>query len=101
MGDDGAGGPRRRARGSGMAQPVDAPGDLAWRLAAACRDMDPGIFFPCSGEDQEGAKSVCRGCRVRGECLDYALTTHQDHGIWGGTGERERLRLRRARRRAS
>jgi WhiB family redox-sensing transcriptional regulator len=32
---------------------------------------------------------------VRVDCLDYALETNQDSGIWGGTSEDERRALRR------
>jgi hypothetical protein len=35
-------------------------------------------------------------CPVRGECLDFALLTNQDSGVWGGTSEDERRKLRRA-----
>jgi WhiB family redox-sensing transcriptional regulator len=31
--------------------------------------------------------------------LEYALGNHIDHGVWGGTSERERRRIARARRR--
>jgi WhiB family redox-sensing transcriptional regulator len=48
---------------------------------------------------------VCGGCDARQPCLEFALTTNQDSGIWGGTSEEERRKLRRqwlaARRRAS
>jgi WhiB family redox-sensing transcriptional regulator len=40
---------------------------------------------------------VCRGCVVREECLEYALSNGEKFGIWGGMSERERRRLRRAR----
>lgn len=48
--------------------------------------------------DDEG-KKVCRGCPVKDQCLEYALE-HGELGIWGGTSERERRRLRRLRRNA-
>ena len=31
-------------------------------------------------------------------CLEWALATGQDAGVWGGTGEDERRALRRIRR---
>lgn len=71
-----------------------------WRRRAACRDSDPDLFFP-AGEtgpalDQaELAKAVCRQCPVRGECLDFALASNQEAGIWGGATEAERRKLRR------
>jgi WhiB family transcriptional regulator, redox-sensing transcriptional regulator len=71
---------------------------LEWRQSAACREADPDIFFPVSpagpGRDEVArAKALCAGCQVRRQCLQFALATHQAHGVWGGTTEEER-RLR-------
>ncbi len=33
------------------------------------------------------------GCRVREDCLDYALRIREPHGIWGGLNENERKAL--------
>jgi WhiB family redox-sensing transcriptional regulator len=60
-----------------------------WRLAAACRSADPELFFPISSSGPAlaqiaAAKAICAGCRVRRECLAFALRTCQRHGIWGG-----------------
>jgi WhiB family redox-sensing transcriptional regulator len=51
--------------------------------------------------DWRTPKALCRTCPLVSPCLEYALTTRQDYGVWGGTTERERRDLRRARRRAS
>ena len=81
-----------------------------WRDQSACRDTDPDLFFPVGTtgpaiEQIDNAKSVCTDCEVRQPCLDFALATNQDSGIWGGTSEEERRKLRRqwlaARRKAS
>jgi WhiB family redox-sensing transcriptional regulator len=80
-----------------------------WRDHSACRDTDPDLFFPVGTtgpaiEQIDTAKAVCRQCDVQKDCLDYALATNQDSGIWGGTSEEERRALRRqyvARRKAS
>jgi WhiB family redox-sensing transcriptional regulator len=72
-----------------------------WWRSAACREVDPELFFPVAPRgpaaiEAERAKAVCFACEVRRECLQYALATHQLHGVWGGTSEDERtLRLRR------
>ena len=71
-----------------------------WRDVALCRDTDPDLFFPVGTtgpaiEQIETAKTVCRQCEVQRECLEYALATNQDSGIWGGTSEEERRALRR------
>ena len=71
-----------------------------WRLRAACRDTDPDLFFPVGTTgpaiDQiESAKAVCQACEVMPECLEFALATNQDSGVWGGTSEEERRKLRK------
>jgi WhiB family redox-sensing transcriptional regulator len=87
-----------------------ADADNDWRDQSACRDTDPDLFFPVGTtgpaiEQIDNAKAVCGQCDVRQSCLEFALTSNQDSGIWGGTSEEERRKLRRqwlaARRRAS
>jgi len=73
----------------------------AWRIDAACRDLDVALFFPEPGGDSTPAKAVCARCPVRDECLDFALASRQDDGIWGGLDETERRRLRRRRQEAA
>jgi WhiB family redox-sensing transcriptional regulator len=75
-------------------------GQENWRSAAACRFADPELFFPVSDtgkclEQVAEAKRICAGCRVRRECLAFALRTVQAYGIWGGTTEGERAIARR------
>ena len=71
-----------------------------WRQAAACRSADPDLFFPISDsgparEQTAQAKAICATCRVRRECLAFALRTGQVHGVWGGTTEHERAGMLR------
>jgi WhiB family redox-sensing transcriptional regulator len=71
-----------------------------WRDLASCRDTDPDLFFPVGTtgpaiEQIENAKAVCRQCEVQSLCLEYALSTNQDSGVWGGTSEEERRKLRK------
>jgi len=73
----------------------------AWRSAAACRDADTAIFFPATDADAGPARAVCAGCPVQQACLDFALSTRQNHGVWGGLTETERRRLRRKRQEAA
>lgn len=73
-----------------------------WRDVAACRDTDPDLFFPVGTTgpalDQiAAAKAVCDLCDSRQPCLEFALATNQDSGIWGATSEEERRKLRRQR----
>ncbi|MFI5735861.1 WhiB family transcriptional regulator [Kribbella sp. NPDC051587] len=73
-----------------------------WILAAACREEDPELFFPIGTTgpsllQAEAAKRVCARCPVQPDCLDWALETGQDAGIWGGTTDTERRLLKRTR----
>ncbi len=76
------------------------PGD--WRSQALCSDeANTKLFFPVGvtglAEIQiEDAKAVCQGCPVKAACLEFAITTNQEYGVWGGTSEDERRVLRRA-----
>ena len=49
---------------------------INWRLAAACADVDPEMFFPLNSRSQdiERAIQVCYRCPVRTQCLDDTLT---------------------------
>lgn len=66
--------------------------------AGRCREMDPSVFFPHDGAGVERARLICARCVVRWPCLDYALDHRIAHGVWGGTSERERVRLLQQRR---
>lgn len=74
--------------------------DYSWRNRAVCRDTDPELFFPVGTTGQAllqiaKAKGVCCQCPVKDECLDFAMETNQDTGIWGGFSEDERRQMRR------
>ncbi|XAS74974.1 WhiB family transcriptional regulator [Dermatophilaceae bacterium Sec6.4] len=75
---------------------------MDWRDQAACRDEDPELFFPIGTtgpavQQVEDAKAVCRRCPVIGPCLEFAMETGQDEGIWGATTKDERRALKRQR----
>lgn len=76
---------------------------MDWVQRARCKDEDPELFFPVgtSGpalEQIERARAICMQCEVREECLEWALASGQDAGVWGGTSEEERKAMRRGRR---
>ncbi|MEM9036966.1 MAG: WhiB family transcriptional regulator [Actinomycetota bacterium] len=75
--------------------------DNDWMATGNCAERPPGLFFPSDGVGVEVAKRVCVDCPVRAACLEYALTNRIDHGVWGGTSERERRRILKARRLAA
>lgn len=69
---------------------------------ARCADRsvtpDPDIFNP-DPEDPyardkiEAAKKICGECAHKIECMLYALDK-KESGVWGGTSERQRRRMR-------
>jgi WhiB family redox-sensing transcriptional regulator len=81
--------------------------ETSWRADAACKGESAVYFFAPNHFERkpekdfrEGrARSLCRACPVRQQCLEYALAVGETHGIWGGLNELERRRL--ARRRAA
>ena len=73
------------------------PEERRWQEQANCLGVDPDLFFPERGASTKEAKSVCGGCEVKMECLEYALRHGEKFGIWGGLSERERRRVRRQR----
>jgi WhiB family redox-sensing transcriptional regulator len=72
-----------------------------WRAEAACSEpATTNLFFPVGVTGQaeiqiRQAKAVCQECPVKAECLEFAITTNQEYGVWGGTSEDERRVLRR------
>lgn len=85
------------------AREVKHPMSLGWRTKGACRGLEPMIFYPPPDEPDlaEPAKEICAVCPVRKTCLEFALTTREKHGVWGGLTERERRRVLRQRRRSA
>ena len=69
---------------------------MHWRERANCRGIPVKLFFPERGGFSQEAKACCTGCVVKAECYEYAMTSPtQKFGVWGGTSERERRRLRK------
>jgi WhiB family transcriptional regulator, redox-sensing transcriptional regulator len=79
--------------------------DTTWRMFAECKGDSAAYFFapahferkPEKDAREGAAIAICSACRVREQCLDYALTVGEPHGIWGGVNELGRSRLQRKR----
>lgn len=74
---------------------------LGVKTADTAEDYDP--FFPAD-TDSDGvrdAKDFCNGeadgvvCPIREQCLMFALTNNEKHGVWGGMDELGRRGLRK------
>ncbi|MFC4054962.1 WhiB family transcriptional regulator [Actinomadura syzygii] len=93
-------------------RPAESGDGTEWRRSAACRDVDPEVFFPAAASDSapdaasDGkrriaqAKAVCAGCPVQQECRREAIERREPVGIWGGTTPQQRAALRRKQRRS-
>ena len=76
-----------------------------WQIQAACRGPHATVFFPPPQferkddklQREQRAKAICAGCSVRDDCLDYAFSIREPHGIWGGLNETERRQILSAR----
>ena len=66
--------------------------------AGSCRGLDPELFFPERGgnDTAQQALAVCHTCPCRDACLGWAIA-NEAYGIWGGTTESERQRIRKQR----
>lgn len=74
-----------------------------WMARGKCMGTDPDLFYPSDGSNGavQAAKRVCKGedgmavCPVLDQCLAHAMDYDERFGVWGGTSERERRRLRK------
>ena len=65
-----------------------------WHRRAACRGRGVEDFFPPDGSSRLRASVLCVRCPVAKECLEYALDHPSLKGVWAGTSERGRHRMR-------
>jgi WhiB family transcriptional regulator, redox-sensing transcriptional regulator len=73
---------------------------MTWRNVAACLNEDPELFFPVGTTDPaflqiERARVVCLRCEVVETCLEWAIESRQDTGVWGGLSSEQRRNLKR------
>jgi hypothetical protein len=61
-----------------------------WSLSY-CISVDPEVFFDENLE--ELAKSFCQLCKIRPECLQYALSVPEVFGVWGGVSPSTRNKV--------
>lgn len=73
---------------------VERPRPPSWMTLAACDGMDTEKFFPEFDFMLEPAiVAACLRCKVRDDCLAWALETDQEYGYWGGMTEEQRRKL--------
>jgi WhiB family redox-sensing transcriptional regulator len=65
-----------------------------WQEEGLCRQVDPELFYPEKGQSSASAKLICSRCPVKDECLRFALDRDEPFGIWGGTSEQDRRKMK-------
>ena len=68
---------------------------MEWSNRAACLTAEPEVFFPVGSgggalDEISAAKAICASCAVLADCREYALSSRQPFGVWGGMDEVER-----------
>jgi WhiB family redox-sensing transcriptional regulator len=61
-----------------------------WQGRAACRGVDPALFYDPHPDGITAAKQVCATCPVRARCRTHAVTEGEEYGVWGGLADHER-----------
>lgn len=80
---------------------IRATSIATWQQDAACRGPHSTVFYPPTqferksdrAERELRAKDICSDCPVMTPCLNFALSTREPHGVWGGLNEVERRAL--------
>ena len=72
----------------------------SWMENGSCIYANSELFFLFGSsmkaiKKANEAKAVCNECFVKVDCLEYAVRTNQDSGVWGGATEEERKSIRR------
>lgn len=74
----------------------------SWMRDSLCAQAGPGFadefLFPSrtDGNCSPKAVAMCRACPVRRECLQWAIDTNQQFGVWGGLTPNQRRKRRAA-----
>ncbi|MFM2189582.1 MAG: hypothetical protein RLZZ452_1538 [Pseudomonadota bacterium] len=74
---------------------IDFFPDLPLLPEASCKDIiNPDMFFPETRQERAKClpiiRTLCAGCPVRKECLDYAIKNRIPDGWWGGLSPSQR-----------
>jgi WhiB family redox-sensing transcriptional regulator len=73
-----------------------------WHTMAECRTVEKSVFFGSSSPEERPAytlssireaRALCAACPVFNECLNHAIKSREDYGLWAGTTMRQRREL--------
>ncbi len=81
------------------ASELDQGSSTNWRSRGKCRGTETAVMYPInSAADIKTAKSICKNCPVEEICFDYVMQNPREYGVWAGTTEGERRKIRKNRR---
>lgn len=76
----------------------------SWQEKGACKNLDTEIFFLDFNEKGKSKRNknrtaieICKKCPVKMQCLEHAITTPENFGVWGGATPEQRAIIRRTR----
>lgn len=64
-----------------------------WQLEAKCDETNTDLFFSTLPSKVAKAKAICSECPVSNKCLEFALETEIEFGIFGGATPEDRKQL--------
>lgn len=64
-----------------------------WSQDAACKGL-AGFDTPKTNRERAKNRTVCLGCPVLDNCLEYALAYRDEEGFWAGLTKAERKEVR-------
>ncbi|MFJ8677166.1 WhiB family transcriptional regulator [Streptomyces sp. NPDC093589] len=64
-----------------------------WRDYRACDGQDPDLFAADDKSAIDAAKAICADCPAKAFCLQFAIDSNSQYGVYGGTDEKERRAL--------
>ena len=70
-----------------------------WHAKAACRGVGTDLFFPDTADGvavkkvKQAREDYCNGCAVSGDCLEFAFTSFEMFGVWGGASRSDRINI--------
>lgn len=72
---------------------VFPPTFLTADATALCAEIGGEAWFPPTGGSARDVKAICHRCELEAACLEWALDTGEQWGIWGGKSPRDRRRI--------
>jgi len=67
---------------------------MGWKDRAECKGVDTNVFFSGAASTAQAVERYCSKCLVSDQCLAEGMASSRVFGIWGGTTQSDRTRMR-------